>query len=82
MIRAVCFIYAVTGIQKVRSEISMINARKLISKALSGIGNGGGHPTMAGGIIYKENVDSLGNDHDYTIRKLFIDAVNSLSIYE
>lgn len=35
----------------VRSEKSSLDAGKIISKALEGIGNGGGHASMAGGFI-------------------------------
>ncbi|MGN0165080.1 MAG: bifunctional oligoribonuclease/PAP phosphatase NrnA, partial [Lachnospiraceae bacterium] len=58
----------------VRSEIEGIHSGQLISMALNGIGNGGGHPTMAGGIILKENALKLGNDHDFMIRKRFLDV--------
>ena len=57
----------------VRSEVDEINAGKLIANALSGIGNGGGHPTMAGGVILEENCSLLGEDHDFIIRKRFLD---------
>ncbi len=58
----------------VRSEIEGVNAGKLVAAALSGIGSGGGHPTMAGGVITKENVSLLGTDHDFMIRKRFLDV--------
>lgn len=64
----------------VRSEIEGINAGQLISMALSGIGNGGGHPTMAGGVILKENAEKLGHDHDFMIRKRFLDV--GMVLYE
>jgi len=35
----------------VRSEGLALNAGKVISKALEGIGNGGGHASMAGGFV-------------------------------
>lgn len=35
----------------VRSEKSSLDAGKIISKALEGIGNGGGHASMAGGFV-------------------------------
>lgn len=59
----------------VRSEIEGINAGQLTSMALAGIGNGGGHPTMAGGVIVKENAGMLGTDHDFMIRKRFLDII-------
>ncbi|MBO4323903.1 MAG: DHH family phosphoesterase [Lachnospiraceae bacterium] len=38
----------------VRSENGKINAGRLLHTALKDIGNGGGHATMAGGVIYPE----------------------------
>ncbi len=58
----------------VRSEVDEINAGKLIANALNGIGNGGGHPTMAGGVILEDNCSLLGEDHNFIIRKRFLDV--------
>ena len=35
----------------VRSEKSMLDAGKIVAEALKGIGNGGGHASMAGGFV-------------------------------
>ena len=51
----------------IRSENPEINAGEIIKKALEGIGNGGGHPTMAGGLIRIEDIDKLGTYPDNTI---------------
>lgn len=45
----------------VRSESSRINAGKLLHIALKDIGNGGGHATMAGGIVYPEYRSQFGD---------------------
>lgn len=58
----------------IRSEYKDINAEDLIAQALSGIGNGGSHPTMAGGMIPKKNVISLGNGLHTFIFDRFLDA--------
>lgn len=62
----------------VRSEDEVINSGKLISRALKGVGFGGGHPTMAGGVITKDLVKGLGEDHDFEIRKRFMDAESQM----
>lgn len=56
----------------VRSEIVSIDAGKLIAEALSGIGSGGGHSFMAGGLIPRENVKFLGEFQDQAIRERFL----------
>lgn len=58
----------------VRSKIpKIINAGKIIHKSLEGVGNGGGHPTMAGGFIPAEAYSSLINVNDF-IHKRFIES--------
>ena len=59
----------------VRSEKSGIDAGKITAKALEGIGNGGGHPTMAGGRIPAENVHMLGDYKNNVIIERFIKAL-------
>lgn len=71
----VAIIYATRpdGIKfSVRSEVVSVDAGKLIAAALSGIGSGGGHSFMAGGLIPKENVPDLGEFRDHGIRELFM----------
>lgn len=58
----------------VRSELAAINAGKLTNLALRDIGNGGGHPTMAGGLLYAERVHLLGEQVHEPIRKRFLDV--------
>ncbi|MBR5712861.1 MAG: DHH family phosphoesterase [Lachnospiraceae bacterium] len=59
----------------VRSELSEVNAGQLVNYALRGIGNGGGHATMAGGLLYRECMSRLGSDRDTAIRMRFGDAL-------
>lgn len=62
----------------VRSELSNINAGQLINYALRGVGNGGGHATMAGGLVFGERISELGSDPDTAIRKRFSDTLERL----
>ncbi len=62
----------------VRSELSNINAGQLINYALRGVGNGGGHATMAGGLVFGERFSELGSDPDTAIRKRFSDTLERL----
>ena len=64
----------------VRSEISGVNAGHLVNLALRGVGNGGGHMTMAGGLLYKERTYELGADPDTAIRKRFVDALAQVRV--
>ncbi len=59
----------------IRSEIEAVNAGVLIRNALAGIGNGGGHSFMAGGLIPKENIGSLGDQAENAIRDRFLAAL-------
>ncbi len=59
----------------VRSETPTIDAGKLIATALSGLGSGGGHSFMAGGLIFHHNIPSLGTYPDDKIRDLFMSAL-------
>lgn len=47
----------------VRSENSRINAGRLLHNALKDIGNGGGHATMAGGVVYPEFLRQFNDRH-------------------
>ncbi len=61
----------------IRSEDSSIHAGNLIRLALQDIGNGGGHPTMAGGIIYKKYLDEIDNLED-TVISIFTEAYKKM----
>ncbi len=62
----------------VRSEIGWLNAGQLINLALRDIGNGGGHPTMAGGLVFASRMDSLGRSYDVPIRDRFLSVFNEI----
>ena len=59
----------------VRSERDDVNAGELIAKALVGIGVGGGHATMAGGIIPASGMEKLGAYPHNAIAERFIRAL-------
>ena len=61
----------------IRSEDNNVHAGNLIRLALQDIGNGGGHPTMAGGIIYKKYLDKIDNLED-TVKHIFIEAYKKM----
>lgn len=75
----ISIIYAVRsdGIKfSMRSALPEVDAGNVIDKALQGYGNGGGHPSMAGGFIPKENAERLAVNRDYKIQKLFLQQLN------
>lgn len=75
----ISIIYAVRsdGIKfSMRSALLEVDAGNVIDKALQGYGNGGGHPSMAGGFIPKENAERLAVNRDYKIQKLFLQQLN------
>ena len=60
----------------VRSESDSVDAGELIEEALKDIGSGGGHPTMAGGRIFGENISALGEYPDSEITERFLRVLN------
>ncbi len=62
----------------VRSEIDNVHAGYLIRDALQGMGNGGGHASMAGGFIPKANVEPLGAYYESAIREKFMDTLEKM----
>ncbi len=62
----------------VRSELSWLNAGKLINLALRDIGNGGGHHSMAGGLIYAERKHLLGDRASQSIQQRFLAVVDEI----
>ncbi len=60
----------------IRNETEYAHSGYLVMNALEGVGNGGGHFTMAGGYIPSENLEKLGIDVDYAIRERFIKVIN------
>lgn len=63
----------------VRNETSIYHAGSVTQEALNGLGGGGGHFSMAGGIITKDKMALLGNHTDFAIRKRFLDVIKSIN---
>lgn len=63
----------------VRSETAQFDAGEIIHEALLGIGSGGGHAAMAGGMIAKENLHLLGAKPDSELRDIFLNTIKRLS---
>lgn len=64
----------------VRSEKSSLDAGKIVSEALKGIGNGGGHASMAGGFVPFE-----GSEQEATVlldemKERFVEAVGKIHL--
>lgn len=59
----------------VRNETIVYHAGTITAKALEGLGGGGGHFVMAGGVISAERMPLLGDDPDFEIRKRFMNAI-------
>lgn len=75
---AVVFSYRAEGIKlSVRSEDPKIHAGNLIHNALEGIGSGGGHAGMGGGLIRKEQETLLGRYPKDAIRDLFLKVLDA-----
>lgn len=62
----------------VRSENERLDAGEIIHEALLGIGSGGGHASMAGGIIPLSQVKTFGVNADTIICELFLDTIKRL----
>ena len=62
----------------VRSEEPKVDAGKLVANALKGLGNGGGHKSMAGGFIPKESSFFMEKDLESTIERLFVEELRKL----
>lgn len=70
---AVVFSCREDGIKlSVRSEDPKVHAGNLLHDAVAGLGNGGGHASMAGGFIPLDKVEKLGNYPKDAIRDLFL----------
>ena len=63
----------------VRSEYPEVNAGKLVYSALSGIGSGGGHASMAGGFIPIKNIPLLGEDTQTALKMRFISEIEKIA---
>lgn len=62
----------------VRSEISQVHAGYLIRDALMGLGNAGGHASMAGGFIPQKNVEPMGAYYESEIREKFMSVLEKM----
>ena len=73
---AVVFCRREDGIKcSVRSEIPFVHAGHLTHDALAGLGSGGGHAEMAGGLIPKENLPLLGAYPELSLRERFLQVL-------
>ncbi len=59
----------------VRNETEIYHAGTITARALEGLGGGGGHFSMAGGVILADKMKTLGDNPDFAIRKRFMDAI-------
>ena len=55
-----------------RSETPNVHAGEVLKMALEGFGDGGGHSSMAGGIIKSENLELLGNYPEDKINSMIL----------
>lgn len=62
----------------VRSELDELDAGKIISEALKGVGYGGGHRTMAGGFADEEKILEMSIDYNKVIQNLFLNVINKV----
>lgn len=62
----------------VRSEDPHVHAGELIRQALAGIGSGGGHAAMAGGLIRQEQVPELGPYPKDAIRDMILRTLKQI----
>ena len=60
----------------IRSERSDVHAGTLTRRALQGLGDGGGHAAMAGGLIPRDRFELLGRYPDDTLRNAFLNALD------
>ncbi len=75
----IAIIYAMQteGIRfSVRSEQKRIHAGNLIARVLKPYGDGGGHPSMSGGMIPAGNLPLLGEDIHTTIQEAFLAVIS------
>lgn len=64
----------------VRNETEYYHAGTITSRALDGLGGGGGHFTMAGGMIVANKLAMLGDDPDFEIRERFLGAIKQYTL--
>lgn len=59
----------------VRNETAVYHAGTITQKALDGLGGGGGHFSMAGGVITGDRMAQLGHAPDFEIRRRFLNVI-------
>ena len=62
----------------VRSELEEFDAGQIVFEALSGVGTGGGHRSMAGGYADESRVLDFGFDYKQVIQNLFFNVINKV----
>lgn len=62
----------------VRSEEENVHVGTLLKKILKGIGDGGGHPAMAGGYMTNEAAERLGDKLHQTLQERFIKEIREM----
>lgn len=75
----ICIVYANrnNGFKlSVRSISENIHAGKLTSEALKGIGDGGGHSFMAGGVIFGDIDDNIRENIEAEVQNRFLKVIN------
>ena len=73
---AVVFSLRSDGIKlSVRSEDPNVHAGNLLNAALEGVGTGGGHASMGGGLIRRDRLPEFGADPKNMVRGLILDAL-------
>ncbi|MCI8484649.1 MAG: DHH family phosphoesterase [Lachnospiraceae bacterium] len=76
---AVIYAMQTEGVRfSVRCEQNRVHAGSLISQALHSWGSGGGHPSMAGGMIPMDHLSLLGEDIHITIQNSFLTAIEEM----
>ena len=54
-----------------------VSTKKELMDALEGIGNGGGHAEMAGGIIYPDSVRNIIDNIEEVVKERFLNIIRS-----
>lgn len=60
----------------VRSETPSVHAGQVLKAALAGYGDGGGHASMAGGLIKTDNIHKLGNFPQEKINSMILEKID------
>ncbi len=62
----------------VRSELDELNAGQIVLAALSDVGSGGGHKSMAGGFAVESKVLDISIDFNRVIQNLFLNVIDNI----